>query len=134
CGMMVERLLRIDPAKVTQVFVNLLSNAIKFTPEGGSIEIDADLTPEGGLSVFLSDTGSGIPSDEIDQVLQPFGQIEDHLTRQNSGVGLGLPIARALVRMHGGDIALTSTVGVGTTVEIRLPPDRVGPDAPAKVG
>ena len=58
-------------------------------------------------------------------MLQPFGQLEDHLTRENSGIGLGLPVARALVRLHGGDLTLTSAVGVGTAVEIRLPPERV---------
>jgi signal transduction histidine kinase len=124
-GMVVERVLRLDIGKMTQVFVNLLSNAIKFTGAGGSIDIDSDLTPEGGLSIWVRDTGQGIASDDLDRVLEPFGQIEDHLTRQNSGMGLGLSIARALVRMHGGELTLTSQLDVGTTVEIRLPAERV---------
>jgi signal transduction histidine kinase len=124
-GMVMERLLRLDLAKITQVFSNILSNAIKFTDAGGSIDIDSDLTREGGLVIWIRDTGQGIAAEDLERVLQPFGQLEDHLTRQNSGIGLGLPVARALVRLHGGDLTLTSKLGVGTTVEIRLPPDRV---------
>ncbi len=132
-GMVVECLLRLDPAKMTQVFVNLLSNAIKFTPEGGSIEIDSDLTSAGDLSILVRDTGKGIPNEDLERVLQPFGQVEDHLTRQNGGIGLGLPIARALVKMHGGELTLASEVDVGTTVEISLPAIRVRPMAAAQV-
>jgi signal transduction histidine kinase len=122
-----ERLLRLDLAKITQVFSNILSNAIKFTAAGGSIDIDSDLTREGGLVIWIRDTGQGVAPEDLERVLQPFGQLEDHLTRQNSGIGLGLPVARALVRLHGGDLTLTSEPGVGTTVEIRLPPDRMRP-------
>ena len=126
-GMVVERVLRLDVGKMAQVFVNLLSNAIKFTDAGGTIDIDSDLTPEGGLSIWVRDTGHGIASDDIDRVLEPFGQVEDHLTRQNSGIGLGLSIARALVRMHGGELTLTSQLEIGTTVEVRLPAERIRP-------
>jgi signal transduction histidine kinase len=125
CGMLVERVIRLDLGKMTQVFANLLSNAIKFTPPGGSIDIDSDLTSEGGLLIWIKDTGRGIAADDLERVLQPFGQLEDHLTRQNAGIGLGLPIASALVRMHGGELMLTSEPGVGTTVELRLPAERV---------
>ncbi len=132
-GMVVERPLHLDVGKMGQVFFQLLSNAVKFTPEGGSIDIDSDLTPDGGLSIMIRDTGCGIPGEDLERVLQPFGQIEDHLTRQNGGIGLGLPIARALVKLHGGELSLTSEVNVGTTVEIHLPPERVRPEAVAKV-
>ena len=125
CGMMVQNEVRLDPAKMTQVFVNLLSNAIKYTPEGGSIEIDSDLTAGGDVSIMVRDNGKGIPAEDVSLVLEPFGQAEDHLTRQNGGIGLGLPIARALLKMHGGELVLTSEVDVGTTVEIRLPASRV---------
>jgi two-component system cell cycle sensor histidine kinase PleC len=125
CGMMMQNEVRLDPAKMTQVFVNLLSNAIKFTPEGGSIEIDSDLTAGGDVSIMVRDTGKGIPAEDLARVLEPFGQAEDHLTRQNGGIGLGLPIARALIKMHGGELLLTSEVNVGTTVELRLPAYRV---------
>src|SRR5579885_255364 len=127
CGMMVERPLRIDPAKIAQVFTNLLSNALKFTPPGGSIEIESDLEASGHLLIRVRDTGAGIARADVERVLQPFGQIEDHLTRQNGGLGLGLPIARALVRAHAGELSLSSDLGGGTTVEIRLPAERVRP-------
>jgi len=127
CGPVVERVLRLDLGKMTQVFGNLLSNAIKFTPEDGTVEIATALTAAGDVSIVINDTGQGIPQEDLERVLQPFGQIEDHLTRQNGGIGLGLPIARALVRMHGGELTLASQLGVGTTVEIRLPAERVKP-------
>ena len=133
CGMMAERLLQVDPTKMTQVFINLLSNAIKFTPEHGSVEIDSELTPEGDLSITLRDTGMGIAADDLERVLLPFGQVEDHLTRRHGGLGLGLPIARALVRMHGGELRLTSEIDAGTTVEIRLPAHRVRPAVEARL-
>ena len=129
CGMMVERPLLLDAARMAQVFGNLLSNAIKFTPAGGTIEIDADLMQDGGLLIQFRDTGPGIAAADLERVLQPFGQVEDHLTRQNTGLGLGLPTARALVRMHGGELGLASEAGGGTMVEIRLPAARVRPFA-----
>jgi two-component system cell cycle sensor histidine kinase PleC len=124
-GMMVDQVLRLDPTKIVQVFSSILSNAIKFTAKGGSVDVDSDINSDGGVSVWFRDTGQGIAEEEIDRVLQPFAQAEDYLTRQAGGLGLGLPIARALVRMHGGDLRLTSKLGVGTTVEIRLPRERV---------
>ena len=127
CGPVVERVLRLDLGKMTQVFGNLLSNAIKFTPQDGTVEITTALTAAGDVSIVIHDTGQGIPQEDLERVLQPFGQIEDHLTRQNGGIGLGLPIARALVRMHGGELTLASQIEVGTTVEIRLPAERVKP-------
>jgi signal transduction histidine kinase len=127
--MLIDRALRLDPTKIAQVFVSVLSNAIKFTPAGGSVEIDSDLNPDGGISVWFRDTGAGIAPEDVERVLQPFAQAEDHLTRQHGGLGLGLPISRALMRMHDGDLLLTSQVGNGTTVEIRLPPARVQPFA-----
>jgi two-component system cell cycle sensor histidine kinase PleC len=126
-GMLVERVLHLDLGKMTQVFGNLLSNAVKFTPQGGSIDIDSDLTKDGGMVIWIRDTGQGIAPEDLERVLQPFGQLEDHLTRQNSGMGLGLPIASALVRMHGGELRLESKLGAGTTVEILLPAERVRP-------
>jgi two-component system cell cycle sensor histidine kinase PleC len=136
CGTVVERLLRVDLGKMTQVLANLLSNAIKFTEEGGKVEIESALLRDGGLSIVVRDTGQGIASEDLIRVLQPFGQLEDHLTRQNGGIGLGLPIAHALVRMHGGNLTLASEIGVGTVVEVHLPPDRVHPPtaAPAAAG
>ena len=132
-GMTAERVLHIDLRKMTQVFGNLLSNAIKFTPPGGRVDIDWDVTVDGGLLISIRDTGEGIPTEDLERVLKPLDQVEDHLTRQHGGIGLGLPIARALVRLHGGELTLVSKVDVGTTVEIRLPADRVRPLTAAAV-
>ncbi len=125
CQMPTDRAVSLDPSKMKQVFVNLLSNAIKFTPPGGWVEIDSEIAPTGELVVAVRDNGCGIPAQHLEKVLEPFGQVEDHLTREAEGAGLGLPIARALVVLHGGLIAITSEVGVGTTVEVRLPAHRV---------
>jgi signal transduction histidine kinase len=115
----------VDPNKIKQVFVHLLSNAVKFNNESGSVSVSATLNPRGDLAVAISDTGCGIPADYLDRVLEPFGQVEDHLTRETEGVGLGLPLARAMIGLHGGDLTLTSEVGVGTLVEVTLPADRL---------
>jgi signal transduction histidine kinase len=115
----------VDPNKIKQVFVHLLSNAVKFNNESGSVSVSATLNPRGDLAVAISDTGCGIPADYLDRVLEPFGQVEDHLTRENEGVGLGLPLARAMIGMHGGNLTLTSEIGVGTLVEVTLPANRL---------
>jgi two-component system cell cycle sensor histidine kinase PleC len=118
-------LVRLDPNRMKQVFVHLLSNAVKFNREGGSVRVCAALDKPDGLTVRVHDTGCGIPPEHLGRVFQPFSQVEDHLTRENQGVGLGLPLARAMVRMHGGDLTLTSQIGVGTTVEVTLPAQRL---------
>ncbi len=120
-----DHLVFLDPNKVKQIFIHLLSNAIKFTPEGGSVRISAELAENGDLVVSVRDTGRGIPAEYLERVLEPFGQVEDHLTRENQGVGLGLPLARAMIGMHGGELTLTSEVGVGTLVDITIPAGRL---------
>lgn len=118
-------LVRLDPNRMKQVFVHLLSNAVKFNHEGGAVRVWAALDKPDALTVRVHDTGCGIPPEHLGRVFQPFSQVEDHLTRENQGVGLGLPLARAMARMHGGDLTLTSQVGIGTTVEVTLPAQRL---------
>ncbi|HTW52970.1 MAG TPA: HAMP domain-containing sensor histidine kinase [Stellaceae bacterium] len=120
-------LVRLDPNRMKQVFVHLLSNAVKFNREDGSIRVSAALDKPDTLTVRVRDTGCGIPPDHLSRVFEPFSQVEDHLTRENEGVGLGLPLARAMARMHGGDLTLTSEVGVGTVAEVTLPAERLSP-------
>jgi signal transduction histidine kinase len=115
----------LDPSKIKQVFVHLLSNAVKFNKESGNVSVSAGLSSRGDLVVSVRDTGCGIPAEHLDRVLEPFSQVEDHLTRENEGVGLGLPLARAMTVMHGGHLALTSEVGIGTLVEVTLPAERL---------
>jgi signal transduction histidine kinase len=124
CAQQICDLVFIDPGRMKHVLVNLLSNAIKFTEPGGRVE--TQVRHEGvHLIISITDNGMGIPSEHLQRVLEPFGQVEDHLTRQSEGAGLGLPIARALVALHGGELALISTLGSGTRVEVRLPRSRI---------
>ena len=119
--------LRADGTKLRQVLVNLLSNAIKFTPTGGEIRIEGDVTPRGQLAIDIVDTGVGIAPQNMNRIMLPFGQADHGLSRRHEGAGLGLPISRALIEQHGGSLELESEVGVGTRVKVRLPADRVLP-------
>ena len=105
--------------------INLLSNGIKFTEPQGRILIGSDVDSRGDLVISIKDTGIGIPPEHLERVLNPFEQVADHLTKENEGAGLGLPIARALIELHGGDLTLSSDLGEGTTVALRLPHARL---------
>ncbi len=117
-----------DPRALKQVLMHLLSNAIKFTPVGGSIGLAARVDSDGGLVAEVFDTGIGIPEDRMESVMLPFVQGESLLTRHYDGIGLGLSIAKSLMDKHGGRLEIRSHEGVGTTVILRLPPDRVVTD------
>lgn len=121
----------VDQTKFRQIMINLLSNGIKFTEPPGRILIESSVNGRGDLVISIKDTGIGIPPEHLERVLNPFEQVADHLTKENEGTGLGLPIARALIELHGGDLALSSELGIGTTVALRLPHERVHHVAPA---
>jgi signal transduction histidine kinase len=121
-----DALIRVDQTKFKQVLLNLLSNAVKFTQPSGSVVVDYGRDADGDLVISVKDTGVGIPPEQLEKVLEPFEQVEDHLTRRNEGTGLGLPIAKALIELHGGQLVLDSVLNVGTTAELRLPRDRIG--------
>jgi two-component system, cell cycle sensor histidine kinase PleC len=110
-----------DAVKMRQIFTNIISNAIKFTPRGGLIVIDALTMPSGGLAVLVRDSGVGMTADEIKVAMTPFGQVDAGHARWREGTGLGLPIAKALVELHGGHIEIRSRKGEGTEVAILLP-------------
>jgi signal transduction histidine kinase len=114
--------LRADERKLKQVLLNLLSNAIKFTPSGGSVTVRAEVTPGGDTEITVADTGIGISPDDIEKALSPFGQVDSQLNRKYEGTGLGLPLTKALVELHGGTMDMMSEVGVGTTVRVVFPP------------
>ena len=122
-------LVRADEVKLRQVLLNLLSNAVKFTPSGGRIRVEASADRRHGLTIVVSDNGIGIAPRDIPRVLQPFGQAETGLARKYNGTGLGLPLARSIVELHGGELTLDSEAGVGTTVRLRFPADRLIADA-----
>ncbi len=107
-----------------QVLLNLLSNAVKFTPPGGTVSIFSVIR-NGGLDITVDDTGIGMKNKDIPRALERFGQIDSTLARKYEGAGLGLPLAKHLVELHGGALKIESTVGAGTTVTVTLPTERV---------
>ena len=113
-----------DERKTKQVLLNLITNSIKFTPAGGRITVTGRFDPEDGLAVTVSDTGIGIPEGDLERVLKPFEQVDSSLSRQHQGTGLGLPLVKAIMEMHGGSLRLKSTLGAGTAVTVVFPPDR----------
>jgi PAS domain S-box-containing protein len=115
----------VDELRLKQILLNLLTNAVKFTPEGGKVTLTAGLDDDGGLLFSVTDTGIGIASEDFDGVLKAFVQAEGAWTRTYEGAGLGLPIAKQLVELHGGTLDLDSELAVGTTVTFRLPPERM---------
>jgi signal transduction histidine kinase len=118
-------LICVDQMRFRQIIGNLLSNSIKFTEPKGRISISSAVDGCGDLMISITDTGIGIPPEHLERVLSPFEQIADHLTKENDGTGLGLPIARALSELHGGNLTLSSDLGAGTTVIVRLPRERI---------
>jgi signal transduction histidine kinase len=119
-------LLRVDPRKFRQILTALISNSIKFTPPGGTVTISARHERAAGeLLIEVADNGIGIAPEHIALALKPFGQIDGSFSRKYGGVGLGLPLTRAMVELHGGRIGIDSTVGSGTVVTIRLPDHRL---------
>jgi two-component system cell cycle sensor histidine kinase PleC len=114
-----------DERAIRQIVLNLLSNSIKFTPQGGEIWLKAGWTASGGQYLSVKDTGSGIAEDEIPVVLASFGQGSNSIKSAEQGAGLGLPIAKSLIDMHGGTFTLKSKLRIGTEVIITFPPERV---------
>ena len=110
----------VDARRVRQILINLLSNAHKFTPEGGRIQLVARGNKDGGATIAVVDNGVGMTPEQMAVAVEPFGQIQSHLSRTEEGTGLGLPIARGLARQHGGDLYVESEPGVGTTVVLTL--------------
>ena len=110
-----------DERKIKQIVINLLSNAVKFTESGGSISISVQHDQAQSIVLIVRDTGIGIAEEDLAQALMPFGQVDSTLSRRHEGTGLGLPLTKSLVELHGGTLSVDSTVGVGTSVIVRLP-------------
>src|SRR6195256_856251 len=113
-----------DERALRQICLNLLSNAIKFTPQGGEIWLKVGWTASGGQYLSVRDTGPGIPEDEIPVVLDTFGQGTNAIKSAEQGAGLGLPIVKHLVDLHGGTFVLRSKLREGTEVVVTVPPER----------
>jgi len=116
-----------DELKFRQILLNLLSNAVKFTPRGGRVSVEAKRAANRGIEVAVSDTGIGIAEADIPRALAPFQRVESRYHRKYEGTGLGLSLSKALIELHGGRLDLSSAVGVGTTVTVSFPPERVRP-------
>jgi two-component system cell cycle sensor histidine kinase PleC len=114
-----------DQRAIRQICLNLLSNAVKFTPYGGQVEIFVARTTDGGQMLRVTDTGPGIPADEIPKVLQAFGQGSLAHETAEGGTGLGLPIVKNLIELHGGSFELKSELRRGTEATIYIPGKRV---------
>ncbi|MCH9052698.1 MAG: HAMP domain-containing protein [Proteobacteria bacterium] len=117
--------LRADARKLKQILVNLLSNAIKFTKAGGKVALRAWCREDSGYVFQIADSGIGIAFEDIPKALAPFHQIDSALNRKYEGTGLGLPLTKSLVELHGGSLDLQSEVGKGTTVTVRFPANRI---------
>ncbi len=113
-----------DRLRIKQVVLNLLSNAVKFTPKGGRVRLSAVRAGDGGLLLTVADNGIGMAPEQVPLALEPFRQLEQSLARRYEGSGLGLPLAKGFVEMHGGTIGIETSEGAGTTVRVWLPPHR----------
>lgn len=113
-----------DARRLQQAILNLISNAVKFTRRSGEVRVSVSEN-DCGLAIKVADTGIGIPADQIATALQPFRQVKRLGSELTSGTGLGLPIARDLVALHGGTLTLASRVNAGTTATIQLPAARL---------
>ena len=113
-----------DERGLKQILLNLMTNAVKFTPEGGTLTIETWSNETDGYVFRFRDTGIGIAAEDIPMVLTPFGQVESAISRIQQGTGLGLPLTKSIVELHGGSFELQSEVGVGTTVTVSFPAQR----------
>ena len=117
-------LVKADKRRIKQILVNLVSNALKFTPAGGEVHVTAKLSPA-GLEMAVSDSGIGIAPEDIPKVMERFGMVDSAMSRKHTGTGLGLPLSKQLAELHGGSLVLESTLNMGTTVTVTLPPERL---------
>jgi signal transduction histidine kinase len=119
-----DTLVLADEQRLEQILVNLVSNAIKFTDPDGIVEIEIE-TAGDGVDVVVRDNGRGIPADKLEIIMEPFSQVEGAFARSHGGSGLGLPIVKALVALHGGRFVIESGSRGGTMARVHLPMERV---------
>ena len=118
-------MLYVDERAHKQILLNLLSNSVKFTKPGGLITLHARQVGKGGVTISVTDNGLGMEAGGIEKALAPFGQADSSMTRKHAGTGLGLPLVKSLVELHGGELRIDSELGKGTSVSFTLPPERV---------
>ncbi|PCI42418.1 MAG: hypothetical protein COB46_00060 [Rhodospirillaceae bacterium] len=110
-----------DERRLRQVLLNLLSNAVKFTPAGGEVTIDAQSNADGSMTITITDDGIGMDKEDLTLALSRFGQVDTELHRKTDGTGLGLPLTKDLVELHGGKLLICSEKDQGTMIKIMLP-------------
>jgi PAS domain S-box-containing protein len=118
-----------DEIALKRVVLNLLSNAVKFSGPGSTVTVHSEILIDGRLRISVEDHGIGMTPEEVPLALTPFRQINSGLHRRYEGTGLGLPIAKQLVELHGGQLVIESAPGIGTTVSVLLAESRVVPMA-----
>ncbi len=114
-----------DRLRIKQALLNLLSNAVKFTASGGHVAVSVSQPEQGGVCVTIADTGIGMKAEDIPRALEPFRQIDGSFARRYEGTGLGLPLAKAFIELHGGTFEIVSEPNKGTAVHIWLPQHRI---------
>jgi len=119
-----------DASKLRQILFNLLSNALKFTPVEGHVLLKIEYASDGGINLVVKDSGVGMSPADIPLAMQPFTQLDNRLARRYEGTGLGLPLTRSLVELHGGSLRLESALSEGTTVTVACPASRTIASAP----
>ena len=118
---------------VRQILINLVGNAIKFTPAGGTVTLTGRRLDDGGFALTVTDSGVGMTEEEVAQALMPFGQISNLMSAKHTGTGLGLPLAKAMMELHGGSLTIASVPQKGTAVTLGFPAARLRPAQTQKV-
>ena len=114
-----------DSRMMKQIILNLLSNGIKFTPAQGNVVLSIAADKAQGCVIEVRDDGIGMDPADLDIIMQPFGQVDTNLNRENEGTGLGLPLVKSMVELHDGSVEIDTQLGRGTAVIITLPPERL---------
>jgi len=114
-----------DKRLLLQVLINLVTNGIKFTNEGGAVEVKMSASLRDGIAITVSDNGIGIAPEDIERIMRAFEQVESSYSRVRGGCGLGLPYAKSLTELHGGQLGISSILGTGTKVTVKLPASRI---------
>jgi signal transduction histidine kinase len=115
-----------DGRLIRQMLINLISNALRYTRRGGWIELTADRNEEGGITLAVADTGVGIAPEDVSRILKPFEKSGKPVSTFGRGTGIGLPLVKSLIELHGGTFQLNSAPDSGTVVRLSFPPARVG--------
>ena len=123
--MRADVILAADERVIKQALINLLINAVKFTPAGGMVSLTSICKDDGSFTIAVADTGPGIPREEIPKVMELYGRADRARLLRAEGTGLGLPLARMMMELHGGSLTIESELGRGTVVAMTLPPERV---------